>query len=94
MPPPTPQMEEECEITALKIIRTGFAIDYMRAHSTTRFGHDLDTGVCLEVATGAKPVVDIKATTPGVSEGLDDMASDGLEGRMILYGLAFKFVRV
>ncbi|KAI1100984.1 hypothetical protein F4804DRAFT_25828 [Jackrogersella minutella] len=82
---------EECEITARKIIRRGFQIDEMRAMSSIALGEEQRTEVVLVISTGRHPVYNVSHREPGIQEGLYDMAKDGLEGKMILYGLGFQF---
>ncbi|KAI2470136.1 hypothetical protein F4781DRAFT_391868 [Annulohypoxylon bovei var. microspora] len=84
---------EECELTARKILRRGFLIDQMLPMSNIALGEELQTAVVLVISTGNHPVYDVAHWEPGIREGLHDMAKDGLEGRMILYGLGFQFKR-
>ncbi|KAI1291280.1 hypothetical protein F5Y03DRAFT_400824 [Xylaria venustula] len=90
-----PQSREEwnqlCEITIHRILRRGFDIENMPPMTSARIGAELDTGVVLIVSTGARSVSDVKHTDAGISEGLRDIAESGMDGRMILYGLAFHF---
>ncbi|KAI1489617.1 hypothetical protein F5X96DRAFT_670502 [Biscogniauxia mediterranea] len=81
-----------CERTAQQIVELGFEIEYLREAATIEIGAELCTGVHLLVSAGDKSVSGVNHTTAGISEGLLDMASDGLSGRMILYGLEFRFV--
>ncbi|KAI0595243.1 hypothetical protein F4775DRAFT_595467 [Biscogniauxia sp. FL1348] len=83
---------QRCELTAKQIVELGFEIEYLREGATVEIGAELCTGVHLLVAAGDKPVRGVSHTTAGISEGLLDMASDGLNGRMILYGLEFQFI--
>ncbi|KAI1495947.1 hypothetical protein F5X99DRAFT_422515 [Biscogniauxia marginata] len=84
---------ERCELTAHKIIRRGFDIEYLHGMTSVKIGTELGTGVYLMVSAGVKSVRNVRHTTVGISEGLRDMAQDGLEGKMILYGLGFQFMR-
>ncbi|KAF2970934.1 hypothetical protein GQX73_g2645 [Xylaria multiplex] len=83
--------DQLCEITARRILRNGFEIEYLHAMTSVQIGAELGTGVVLVVAAGAKSVRHVKHTDPGVSEGLRDMANDGMSGRLLIYGLAFYF---
>ncbi|KAI8632981.1 hypothetical protein F5Y19DRAFT_335807 [Xylariaceae sp. FL1651] len=83
--------DQLCEITAHRILRNGFHIEYLRAMTSVQIGAELGTGVVLVVSAGNKSVRNVKHTTPGIAEGLRDMAQDGLSGKMILYGLGFNF---
>jgi hypothetical protein len=87
-----PSWDQLCEITAHRILRNGFEVEYLRARTSVQIGAELCTGVVLLLSTGNKSVRNIKHTRPGIKEGLKNMAEDGLEGKMILYGLAFHFV--
>ncbi|KAI1114660.1 hypothetical protein F5Y14DRAFT_413258 [Nemania sp. NC0429] len=84
--------DQLCEITAARILRKGFVVEYLRAMTSIQIGRELGTGVVLIVSAGSQSVRHVRHTEPGISEGLRDMAQDGLNGRMILYGLAFHFV--
>ncbi|KAI1195194.1 hypothetical protein F5X97DRAFT_326792 [Nemania serpens] len=97
--PPLPRPEDDkaywgqlCEITAHRILRKGFLIEYLRAMTSIQIGGEQRTGVVLIVTAGVQSVRNVRHDEPGVSEGLRDMAQHGLDGRMILYGLAFHFV--
>lgn len=79
-------------MTMHRILRNGFKIEYLRAMTSVQIGGELGTGVVLIVSAGNKSVRNVRHDEVGVSEGLKDMALDGLDGRMILYGLAFHFV--
>ncbi|KAI3320762.1 hypothetical protein HD806DRAFT_504903 [Xylariaceae sp. AK1471] len=85
--------DQLCEITAHRILRSGFVIEYLYAMTSVQLGAELGTGVVLVVSAGSKSVRNVKHTEPGIKEGLRDMAQDGFDGKMILYGLAFHFVR-
>ncbi|KAI0147533.1 hypothetical protein GGR57DRAFT_254191 [Xylariaceae sp. FL1272] len=89
--PAAPTWEQLCEITAGKILRNGFIIDYLKSGTSVLMGGELQTGVILVVTSGKKSVKNVRSETPGIGEGIRDMARDGLDGRMILYGLAFHF---
>ncbi|KAI0886126.1 uncharacterized protein GGS22DRAFT_199474 [Annulohypoxylon maeteangense] len=84
---------DECELTARKILRRGFLIDEMREMSSIALGEEQKTQVVLIISTGTYPIYSISYLEPGIREGLVDMAKDGLEGRMIIYGLGFQFKR-
>lgn len=75
------------------ILGRGFVIEHLRAMTSAQVGGEFGTGVVLIVTAGRKTVREVRHTDPGMSEGLRDMAQNGLNGRMILYGLAFHFVR-
>ncbi|KAI0405528.1 hypothetical protein F4802DRAFT_597084 [Xylaria palmicola] len=81
-----------CEITTERILRKGFRIDCLPPIHSVRFGAELGTGVVLVLSAGDRTVYEVSHTDPGVTEGLRDMMQEGLEGKMILYGLTFKFV--
>ncbi|KAI0522289.1 hypothetical protein F5B22DRAFT_469158 [Xylaria bambusicola] len=81
-----------CEITAHRIVENGFRVNWLYPHTSLQIGAELETGVTLIVSAGAKGVGYLEHTAPGVSEGLKDMAKEGLDGRMILYGMAFHFI--
>ncbi|KAI1211811.1 uncharacterized protein F4807DRAFT_377713 [Annulohypoxylon truncatum] len=83
----------ECELTARRILRRGFLIDEMREMSTIALGEEQQTAVVLIISTGTHPIYNVSHWEPGIREGLVDMAKDGLEGRMIIYGLGFQFKR-
>ncbi|KAI1809366.1 hypothetical protein GGS20DRAFT_308861 [Poronia punctata] len=80
-----------CEITAHRILHQGFNIEYLRAGTSVQLGAELGTGVVLVISTGTKSVRRVQCTWPGITEGLEDMAQDGLDGKLIIYGLAFYF---
>ncbi|GAP92094.1 hypothetical protein SAMD00023353_6600350 [Rosellinia necatrix] len=65
-----------CEVTAYRILRNGFSID-INALTRVQFGAELDTGVVLIVSAGSRFVRDVEHTTPGIIDGLKDMAKDG-----------------
>ncbi|KAI1122823.1 hypothetical protein F5Y10DRAFT_270688 [Nemania abortiva] len=85
------EWDQLCEITAHRILRNGFVIEYLHAMTSVQIGGEQGTGVVLVVSAGSQSVRNVRHTDAGVSEGLVDMALDGLDGRMILYGLAFHF---
>ncbi|KAI0419537.1 hypothetical protein F5X98DRAFT_372551 [Xylaria grammica] len=66
-----------CEVTAHRILRNGFEIEYLHAMTSVQLGAELATGVVLVVSAGNQSVHHVKHTAPGVSEGLKDMAEDG-----------------
>ncbi|KAI1411422.1 hypothetical protein F5Y13DRAFT_191360 [Hypoxylon sp. FL1857] len=84
---------DECELAARKILRRGFLIDEMRSMSTISLGREQQTDVLLVISTGSRAVYDVSHHAPGIKDGILDMAREGLDGRMILYGLAFQFIR-
>lgn len=62
---------------------------------STNLGLEHDLGVALVISTGRNGGCTIGKWNAGViSEGLLDMAYDGLDGKMIIFGLAFHFKRV
>ncbi|KAI5867760.1 hypothetical protein GGS23DRAFT_593046 [Durotheca rogersii] len=83
---------EACEVTARKVLRRGFDVRHLEAMTSIELGGELRTGVVLVVSAGRRPVRDVHSDTVGVAEGIRDMARDGLDGRMILYGLGFHFL--
>ncbi|KAI1345546.1 hypothetical protein F5Y01DRAFT_320666 [Xylaria sp. FL0043] len=80
-----------CRITAHRILRKGFGIEYLHANTIVEIGAEPDTGVVLVIKAGRWSIRDVKHTHAGISEGLRDMAEDGLDGGIIIYGLAFHF---
>ncbi|KAI0838211.1 hypothetical protein F5Y06DRAFT_296751 [Hypoxylon sp. FL0890] len=84
---------DECELAARKILRKGFLIDAMPPMTNLTLGREQPTEVVLVISTGARAVHEIAHYEPGIKEGLLDMTKDGLDGRMILYGLGFQFQR-
>ncbi|KAI0475926.1 hypothetical protein GGR56DRAFT_674439 [Xylariaceae sp. FL0804] len=83
--------EEACEVTMKKILRNGFIVEHIDAMESVRIGTELGTGVCLVLSAGEKNIYDVRHDHPGVSEALMDMAQDGFDGKVILYGLGFRF---
>jgi hypothetical protein len=77
-----------CEITAHRILRSGFEIEYLYAMTSVQLGAELGTGVVLVVSAGSKSVRNVKHTEPGIKEGLRDMAQDGLTGKMVLQSVS------
>ncbi|KAI1163566.1 hypothetical protein F5B18DRAFT_311512 [Nemania serpens] len=71
--------DQLCEITAHRILREGFVIEYLRAMTSVQIGGELGTGVVLIVSAGTQSVRHVGHTEPGISEGLRDMAQDGCE---------------
>ena len=65
----------------------------MREMSSIALGDELQRAVVLIISTGTNPIYNISHREPGIREGLVDMAKDGLQGRMIIYGLGFQFKR-
>ncbi|KAI0458030.1 hypothetical protein F5B21DRAFT_37301 [Xylaria acuta] len=85
-------MVQLCEITAHRILRKGFIIQYLQAMTSIQLGAENNTGVVLIVSAGSKSVEDVRHTDSGVEDGILDIATKGLSGKMILYGVAFHFV--
>ncbi|KAI0877856.1 hypothetical protein GGS24DRAFT_497357 [Hypoxylon argillaceum] len=73
------EWDQLCEITAHRILRNGFEIEYLRGDTSVQIGGELNTGVVLVISAGKKSVRDVRHTEAGVSEGLTDMAQDGCE---------------
>ncbi|KAI1453046.1 hypothetical protein F4805DRAFT_478938 [Annulohypoxylon moriforme] len=84
---------DECGRAARGILRRGFLIDEMREMSSIALGEEQQTAVVLIVSTGTYPIYNVSHLEAGIREGLVDMAKDGLQGRMIIYGLGFQFKR-
>ncbi|KAH8157386.1 hypothetical protein CIB48_g10857 [Xylaria polymorpha] len=85
-------MIQLCDITAHRILRKGFTIEWLQAMTSIQLGQENNTGVVLIISAGSKSVQRVKHTDPGVVDGILDIATKGLRGRMILYGVAFHFV--
>ncbi|KAI1079597.1 hypothetical protein F5B20DRAFT_581053 [Whalleya microplaca] len=85
----TPTWTEACQVTAHIILRRGFDIKYLRAMESIHL--EAGQGVELVISAGAKSVRGVTQRTVGIREGLQDMAADGLDGKMIIYGLGFHF---
>ncbi|KAK5633924.1 hypothetical protein RRF57_009638 [Xylaria bambusicola] len=68
---------QRCEITIHRILRKGFIVDYLHAHTSVMIGAELETGVILVISAGAKSIHGVEHTAPGISEGLKDIAKDG-----------------
>ncbi|KAI0551341.1 hypothetical protein F4679DRAFT_582511 [Xylaria curta] len=66
-----------CEITAHRILRKGFIIEYLKPMTSIQVGLENDTGVALVVSAGRKSVRDIRHTDPGITDGILDIASQG-----------------
>ncbi|KAH9888658.1 hypothetical protein F4778DRAFT_402890 [Xylariomycetidae sp. FL2044] len=81
-----------CEATAQKILDKGFVIEYLHARTWANVGLEFGTGVYLRIAAGALTVRNVTFESAGVAEGLRDMAEEGLDGKMIIYGLTFQFL--
>ncbi|KAI5917284.1 hypothetical protein F4810DRAFT_64536 [Camillea tinctor] len=84
--------DEICERTVDQILELGFEIQYIREGTSLAIGEELRTGAHLLVTAGDKAVGALKHTAPGISEGLRNMAHNGLNGVMVIYGLKFQFV--
>ncbi|KAI1140695.1 hypothetical protein F5Y05DRAFT_282661 [Hypoxylon sp. FL0543] len=84
---------DECELAARKILRRGFLIDHLDEMSSITLGREQQTEVVLVISTGNRAVYDIAHYDAGIKEGLLDMTKDGLDGKMIIYGLGFEFKR-
>ncbi len=65
----------------------------MGPNHNIELGKEQRLGVVLVISSGYQPVYDVSDLKPGIREGLYDMAQDGLNGKMILYGLGFQFRR-
>jgi hypothetical protein len=81
------EWDQLCEITAHRILRNGFVIEYLQAMTSVQLGGELGTGVVLIVSSGSKTVRNVRHTEPGISEGLTDMAHDGCELASVLIHL-------
>ncbi|KAI1359114.1 hypothetical protein F5Y08DRAFT_320356 [Xylaria arbuscula] len=86
------EWDQLCEYTAHRILRGGFLVEYLHPEYSVQLGAELKTGVVLVVAARDKPVKWIEHTDAGITEGLKDLARNGLDGEMRLYGLDFYFV--
>ncbi|KAI0007034.1 hypothetical protein F4779DRAFT_593849 [Xylariaceae sp. FL0662B] len=82
---------EACQVTARIILRQGFDIKYLKAMTSIEM--DGGQGVVLVISAGSKSVRGVTHRTIGIRDGLQDMAEDGLEGKMIIYGLGFQFIK-
>lgn len=85
---------DECELLVRKIMRRGFLIDRMNEMSSIELGRDCRTSVVLVISTGNNSVRNVRHSEPGIKEGLYDMAREGVNGKMILYGLGFNFKKI
>lgn len=85
---------EECKVLVNCIVRDGFEIETMGPGRCIKMGREYGLRVVLAITTGTYRIFNLQDWEPGICEGLIDMARDGLEGKMILYGVAFHFVRV
>ncbi|KAI0802442.1 hypothetical protein GGR55DRAFT_446438 [Xylaria sp. FL0064] len=94
-PPTSEQFDSRkvdlCRTTAHRILRRAFEINHIHAYQSVQIGAEPDTGVVLVIKAGRKPIGHVQHTHAGIWERLEDMAEDGLDGGIILYGLAFHF---
>ncbi|KAI0436961.1 hypothetical protein F4803DRAFT_197067 [Xylaria telfairii] len=72
-------MIQLCDITAHRILRKGFTIEWLQAMTSVQIGQENNTGVVLIISAGSKSVQRVKHTDPGVADGILDIATKGRE---------------
>ncbi|KAI0487454.1 hypothetical protein F4859DRAFT_256856 [Xylaria cf. heliscus] len=70
-------MAQLCEITAHRILRKGFIIEYLQAMTSIHLGRENNTGVVLIASAGSKSVHNVNHTDPGIEDGILDIATQG-----------------